>query len=156
MSDCNNQGGFTLIEVLIATVVMSIGLLGLAALQSKGMRFSHDSYLIAVATQQAEDMAERMRANPVETSKPDGSGGYDAISGLGTSTEDCETATCASGERAEFDHAQWSSMNRTLFGAGNEGSISRNGAVFNITLNWSEVNNTVGGDSRSYTMVFKP
>lgn len=156
MSNFNNQSGFTLIEVLIATVVMSIGLLGLAALQSQGMRFSHDSYLIAVATQQAEDMAERMRANPVETAKPDGSGGYDALSGLGTSTEDCETATCASAERAEFDHAQWSSMNITLFGAGNEGSISRNGAVFNITLNWSEANNTIGGDSRSYTMVFKP
>jgi type IV pilus assembly protein PilV len=150
------HSGFTLIEVLIAMVVLSVGLLGLAALQSKGMRFSHDSYLIAIATQQAEDMAERMRANPVETAKPDGTGGYDVISGLGSSTEDCETASCVSGERAEFDHAQWSSLNQTLFGAGDEGSITRNGDVFNITLNWSEVNDTGGTASRSYTMVFKP
>jgi type IV pilus assembly protein PilV len=148
--------GFTLIEVLIAVIVLSVGLLGTAALLSQGMRFTHDSYLLAVATQQAEDMAERMRANPVETAKAVGTGGYDALSGLGGATDDCETATCTSDERAAFDHAQWSSLNRSLFGTGKEGTVVRNGEVFNISLTWSEINNAGGTDSKGYNMVFRP
>ena len=156
MIDFIGNKGFTLIEVLIAVIVLSVGLLGLAALLSQGMRVTHDSYLLAVATQQAEDMAERMRANPVETAKAAGTGGYDALSGLGASTDDCETATCTSTERAGFDHAQWSAVNRSLFGAGKEGIVTRNGEVFNISLTWSEVNNAGGTDSKSFTMVFRP
>ncbi|MGB5832394.1 MAG: type IV pilus modification protein PilV [Thiohalocapsa sp.] len=55
--------GFTLIEVLIAAVVLSIGLLGLAALQAKGLRSNHSSNLRSQATLMAYDMADRMRAN---------------------------------------------------------------------------------------------
>lgn len=150
------KNGFTLIEVLIAIIVLSVGLLGLAALLSQGMRVTHDSYLLAVATQQAEDMAERMRANPTETAKAAGSGGYDALSGKGTSTDDCETNTCTSIERAAFDHALWSSVNQDLFGVGKEGTVVRNGEVFNISLTWSEVNSVGGTDNKTYTMVFRP
>ena len=57
------QTGFTLLEVLIAVVVFAIGLLGIAGLQVAGLRFTHGSQLRAVATMQAESMADRMRAN---------------------------------------------------------------------------------------------
>lgn len=53
----------TLLEVLIAVMVFSIGLLGLASLQVTGLKLGHDSSLRSIATMQAVDMADRMRAN---------------------------------------------------------------------------------------------
>lgn len=55
--------GFTLLEVLIAILVLSIGLLGLAALQATGLRTSHSANLRSQATQLAYEMTDAMRAN---------------------------------------------------------------------------------------------
>lgn len=56
--------GFTLLEALIALVVLSIGLLGIAALQGAGLRSNHSAYLASQAALLAYDMADRIRANP--------------------------------------------------------------------------------------------
>jgi type IV pilus assembly protein PilV len=58
------QRGFTLLEVLIALLVLSIGLLGLAALQGVGLRSSQEAYLTSQASLLAYDLADRVRANP--------------------------------------------------------------------------------------------
>lgn len=58
------QQGFTLLEVLIAMVILSIGLLGIAALQGLGLRSSQGAYLTSQAGLLAYDMADRIRANP--------------------------------------------------------------------------------------------
>lgn len=63
-SNLSGSGGFTLLEVLIALVVLSIGLLGIAALQGVGLRTSHGAYLTSQASLLAYDMADRIRANP--------------------------------------------------------------------------------------------
>jgi type IV pilus assembly protein PilV len=57
--------GFSMLEVLIALVVTSIGLLGLAALQATSLRLNHGSFLRSQATLYAHDIADRMRANRV-------------------------------------------------------------------------------------------
>ncbi len=57
------ERGFSLIEVLIALLVLAIGLLGLAALQAQGLRFNHDAYVRTQATHIAYDIVDRMRAN---------------------------------------------------------------------------------------------
>jgi type IV pilus assembly protein PilV len=57
------QTGFSLIEVLVAMLVLAIGLLGLAALQTQGMRFNHDAYVRTSATSLAYDIVEKMRIN---------------------------------------------------------------------------------------------
>jgi type IV pilus assembly protein PilV len=56
--------GFTLLEVLVAVIVLSIGLLGAAGLQAKSQQYSRSAYLNTQATVLAHDMLERMRANP--------------------------------------------------------------------------------------------
>ena len=57
------ERGFSIIEVLIALIVLAIGLLGLAALQAQGLRFNHDAYVRTQATNLAYDIVDRMRAN---------------------------------------------------------------------------------------------
>ena len=58
-----HQYGFTLLEVLIALLVLAIGLLGLAALQTTGLRSNTMATTRTHATQLAYDIADRMRAN---------------------------------------------------------------------------------------------
>ena len=58
------EKGFTLLEVLIALLVLSIGLLGLAALQTTGLRSNQMASMRTPATQLAYDITDRMRANP--------------------------------------------------------------------------------------------
>lgn len=58
-----NACGFSLVEVLIAMLVLAIGLLGLAALQAQSLRFNHDAFVRSQATTLAYDIIDRMRAN---------------------------------------------------------------------------------------------
>ena len=54
--------GFTLIEILVALVILSIGLLGIAALQLRSLQSSHASFERSIASLQARDLVERMWA----------------------------------------------------------------------------------------------
>ena len=109
------NAGFTLLEVLVAIVVFSVGLLGLAALQIFSLRLSHDSLLRTTATILANDMADRMRANPVEAARGINSL-YNNPLGLATGNPHClskdesgndiDTA-CTPAERAMQDFYEW-------------------------------------------------
>jgi type IV pilus assembly protein PilV len=57
------QRGFTLIEALISVVIMSIGLLGVAALQTRSLGSTNVSSKRSQAILLAGDLADRMRAN---------------------------------------------------------------------------------------------
>lgn len=52
--------GFSLVEVLVALLVLSIGLLGLAGLQLHALQYTHSSYQRTLVNIQALDMVERM------------------------------------------------------------------------------------------------
>jgi type IV pilus assembly protein PilV len=55
--------GFTMLEVLITLVVISIGLLGLAGLQIFALKNTQDAGFRVTATLLANDMIDRMKAN---------------------------------------------------------------------------------------------
>ncbi|WP_419653319.1 type IV pilus modification protein PilV [Thiolapillus sp.] len=59
----HSQRGTTLVEVLIAAVIVGIGLLGIASLQVKALQASTDAEYRAKATDIAWALADRMRAN---------------------------------------------------------------------------------------------
>ena len=52
--------GFTLIEVMVALLILSVGLLGLAGLQLHALQHTHSSYQRTLVNIQALDIAERM------------------------------------------------------------------------------------------------
>lgn len=58
--DRNYRTGFSLIEVMVTLLVLSVGLLGLAGLQLRALQYTHSSYQRTLANIQALDMAERM------------------------------------------------------------------------------------------------
>ena len=64
----HRAGGFSLIEVLVALIVLAIGLLGLAQLQARGLKFNQDAYVRSQATTLAYEIIDRMRANRANAS----------------------------------------------------------------------------------------
>lgn len=72
------QRGVSLIEVLVAAVVLAIGLLGLAGLQLRGMQVNQGSAMRAQAGILAEDLADRMRSDYAATQSGSFIGAYSA------------------------------------------------------------------------------
>lgn len=100
----HNQKGFTLIEMLVAVVILSIGLLGLAGLQARSLQFNSSSAQRSQATILAYDMIDRMRANKDQAV----AGAYDLDLATGPSgTINCETGTCVTADLANYDRNQW-------------------------------------------------
>lgn len=124
-----NQAGVTLIEVLVALVVFSIGLLGLAALQVNALQANHSSYLRAQATSLAYDITDRMRAN----SEAAESGNY--ITSF-QDPQDC-TSPSASGPMHERDLAQWHMALNCSLPQG-RGQIEPSGNQLVITIEWED------------------
>ena len=57
------QRGYTLLEILVAAVLLTGGLIGLASMQANGTRLNNSAYLRTQASILAYDIADRMRAN---------------------------------------------------------------------------------------------
>ncbi len=61
---CARESGFSLVEVLIALVIMSVGMLGIAGLYVESMQAGRTSIFRHNAVTIASDVADRIRANP--------------------------------------------------------------------------------------------
>lgn len=57
------QAGVSLIEVLVSVTVLSLGLVGMAALQARSMMMNQSSHYRSIAADLANDLADRIRAN---------------------------------------------------------------------------------------------
>jgi len=69
------RAGFSLVEVLIALVIMSVGMLGIAGLYVEGMKAGRTSTFRHHAVTVASDVADRIRANPLGAVDYEGVGG---------------------------------------------------------------------------------
>lgn len=102
-----SPNGYGLIEVLVAVLVLAIGLLGLAGLQTQSLRFNNEAYFRTQATILAMDMADRLRANlPTARNNP-GSYTFAKTEGIPASVKDCSSAECSLAELAQFDFKAW-------------------------------------------------
>lgn len=126
------NAGMTLVEVLVALVVVSVGMLGVAALQVSSLRNSHGSYLRTQATQLADDIIDRMRANR----KVALAGGYDIA--VGQTITVSGTSTRADLDRAEWKDALKAALPKLANGADPDGAISLAGTIVTVRIQWGE------------------
>jgi type IV pilus assembly protein PilV len=99
------QYGLSLLEALIAIVVLSVGLLGVASLQGMSKAASYQSYQRTLATNLADGIIERIRMNPTAAASYH-TGLTSALGGGSISIEpspDCESAVCSATELAAHD-----------------------------------------------------
>jgi len=102
----NSQSrGFTILEVLIALLVFSLGLLGMAGLLVISVKTNHSAYLRTQASFMAQSMGDRMRANLPRVWTGDYDGTYTATTG---DTDPCPSGTaCTRQNIAIRDKAQF-------------------------------------------------
>ena len=137
-------GGFSLLEVLIALVILSVGLLGIAAMLGTTVKGNDSAYMRSQATILANNIIDRMRANPIGAANGD----YDIA--IGTPAPGSATvctgggADCDSAVLADYDLTQWK---QTLASASNglpdgDGGISTSqlGGVnlVTVTVQWND------------------
>lgn len=144
--------GFSLVEVLVVVLVMTFGLLGIAALQANTAKFRVGAWVRSTASVQFADLADRLRANP-------GLAGGSIVASDGTTTAasayvftenwaaqqvdppqpriDCLSVTCTPAEWAAFDVAIWRAEVRRQFPQGSvhlEGDVGAGGV--RATIAW--------------------
>lgn len=141
--------GFTLMEVLVALAVLSIGLLGMAGMQLFSLTSNYDAYLRTQATYFAYDLIDKVRANRAETL----TGGYDsALSSIPGSFTNCQlpSANCSTTQLATFELTQWkcglgayagnaacvAPLNLTTILPSGDGSVTRAGNDITVTVQW--------------------
>ena len=152
------QLGFSMIEVLIAVLILAIGLLGVAALQMASMGSGQESYFRTQATALAEDYAARIkagRANIVKQRAGDGSllwddeedGGplvatqayLDKYVGATISEDDsvdCTTDACTAESMVAYDRWQVSTQASQMLPDGTL-HVIRDGLRLSIAVAWT-------------------
>lgn len=134
------QTGVSLIEVLVAVVILSFGLLGMAALQARTVTLNQSAYFRSQATNLAYDMTDRMRANRTAAIN----GNYNHPMGgnipVGNSLSDT-------------DLANWLNVTALTLPNG-EASINVNNQTATVTIRWSDERDQVNVQNRE-TFTFR-
>jgi type IV pilus assembly protein PilV len=129
------ESGFTLLEVMVALLISAIGLLGLAALQVSARNNLDASFQYSQASLLAQDLAERMRANPAGM-QGEYYNAIDTENGAGTPTDcsgGCTPATIAGNDIIAWTHNIQDSE-QLLLGIGR---TELNGDRVKITVLWN-------------------
>lgn len=157
--------GFSLIEVMVALIVLSIGMLGIAGMQVRGLQFGQQALVSTRAIGLAGDMADRIRANSAAGVVSPGDayavGNQDPAATPPFPCADTDTfsvtavAVCTPLELADYDIWDWKT---DLKGSGSSGLPNGKGqvaygfddgvATFTIEVTWRE-----GGEERLYQLV---
>ena len=98
------QSGLTLIESMVALLVISVGLLGIAALQINSLKQNSSAFWHSQAVLMAHDMADRVRANRVEAAN------YVGIDTQSNYSQDCMATPCNTDQMRLSDATDWTAM----------------------------------------------
>jgi type IV pilus assembly protein PilV len=121
------QRGVTLFEVLITILIMGLGLLGLAGLESRMMMVNSEAYQRSQAVALLSDMAERLRVNQNNLNGTIDSGYIHGGTAWGTGNSGYTTTDCSTQAAGEArDVCEW---NNALLGAAETSGTSQVGAM---------------------------
>lgn len=133
----HRQRGFGLVESLVALVVVSVGMIGIAVLYGQGLSASRTALNRTQAVNLAADMADRVRTNRRGGASYGGAGAdNNCEAGGGT---DCTTA-----QLAAHDVWEWQAQVNALL-PGGAGTVVYTGTTpptYTIRVGWQE---PVGG-----------
>ncbi|MFL0804605.1 MAG: type IV pilus modification protein PilV [Agarilytica sp.] len=101
--------GFSMVEVMVAALIMGVGMLGVLTLQARSVQFNQQAYYVTQGGILLKDIAERMAANS------DSASAY-RIDGIpSSSSADCTAGNCTSAQLVQWDLVDWgSSVERLL------------------------------------------
>jgi len=122
------NAGFGMIEILVALVVLAIGLLGLASLQTTGLTQSSETRNRSQAILLADDMFERIRANRTNINS------YAVAAGAAPTCN--STYKVANADVVADDIAEWKNSLACLLPGGN-GTVQINGRVATVSITWN-------------------
>jgi len=153
MTILRKSKGFSLVEVLIALVIMSVGMLGIAGLYVHSMQAGRTAMLRHHAVTLAGDIADRIRANPTAGVAYAAAAGAD--NNCVTQNSDCNVAQMAAqdiflwqAQALEFLPPMANGTQQVLV-AFNAGTLPPS---FTITVRWDEP--TPDGIQPQYAITF--
>lgn len=132
------QGGFTIIEGMIALIILAVGLLAIAGMIDMALTRNVDSRELGLATDLATDMMERIRFNRANVSA------YNLID-----TSQSKPSGVAAQPMASGDYDQWVSRlaasgldgargQVTVTAVGPQGSSGLNQSMVAVTVRWTK------------------
>src|SRR6478752_4732414 len=98
----HNQRGVSIVEALVALVVLSVGLLGIANMYLESIRSNRTALVRTTAIQLINDMSDRIRSNRGGTTDYNNARGT-VPTAPGT---DCASAECTPKQMAQYDLSQ--------------------------------------------------
>lgn len=131
-------GGFSLVEVLIALIVMSVGMLGIAGLYVHSMQAGRTSLFRHNAVTLAGDVADRIRANPLAGEAYVDTGPVTTPPGTSCVGGDVD---CSPEEMAALDIYLWDEQATGTLPEGDVRVIYDDSAVpslYTVTVTWQE------------------
>lgn len=145
MNGTNKQGGFSLIEVLIALIIMSVGMLGIAGLYVQSLQAGRTSMFRHQAVSLAGDIADRIRANPTAGIAYAGVG---ANNNCVTANIDCDVVGMAANDVWIWDLQAVNSLpNGDVVVAFDDTVVP---PIFTITVSWNAPGITATSTPPSY------
>lgn len=149
------QQGASLLEVLIAIVIMSFGLLAMGGLAAASLQYGKMAQFQTVAVQLASDYADRMRSNTdgFTVNRYNKTTVYSSATSAIT-VPTCATSTkCSPEELGDIDKAEWRNSLRTGL-PGGDAYVLRdvdNPLAVDIWVMWTDPGLSSGGDSSLVT-----
>ncbi len=132
MTNRHTNTGFSLLEVLIALLILAVGLLGMASLMLHSMKSNQSSYQRTQASLLAYDMAERLRLNSAIATAGDN---YVITSTASPgSAVTCPSGTCTAAQSSAVDVYEWS---KAINDQQLNGTVERNGNLYTINVSWN-------------------
>ncbi len=153
------QQGVSMIEVMIALVLLVTTLLGATALQITGLQTNRSAYYRTQASLVSYDIADRIRLNASYASGDNDRYSFNTASSILPSATSCASSAsgCSKQQLRDLDIREWSENFYDVTGIGHDqsaykpllpggtGKITASGANFSVEVSWQELDWNIGG-----------